>query len=77
MINKSEIYFLTVNEIHNNTYTYNDDYTGSHNCIKITCKIHGAFDQKAYVHKQGSGCPYCSGQKFHRETVIKEIEILI
>lgn len=49
--------------IHNNYYEYLDDYKSAHSKIKIICPIHGEFEQKAYSHLQGIGCPKCGFAK--------------
>jgi len=49
------------NTIHNSTYNYeSSQYTGSHQDIIIDCPQHGQFNQKAYSHLQGHGCPQCN-----------------
>lgn len=46
---------------HNNLYTYeNVIYKNSRSKVKITCKIHGEFEQLPYSHLYGNGCPKCS-----------------
>lgn len=46
--------------IHNNKYFYHDDFLGIHKKIKITCPIHGDFEQLLKNHLKGQGCPECS-----------------
>ena len=48
--------------IHNNKFDYtNVIYTTSHNKVKITCPVHGEFEQRACDHvHQKQGCPKCS-----------------
>jgi len=50
------------NRVHNNKYDYTQTvYTGSKNKIKIGCKVHGIFNQKASNHiNLKQGCPKCS-----------------
>lgn len=49
-------------EVHGDKYLYNKTkYTKSHDKVIITCKKHGDFEQKAYLHLQGNGCPLCNG----------------
>lgn len=47
--------------IHGNRYDYtNTEYLGSRVPVTITCKEHGDFDQVAYYHLAGNGCPKCT-----------------
>ncbi len=44
---------------------YNYDctqYKGSRDMVRIKCKEHGEFAQKAYTHLLGRGCPECGSQ---------------
>lgn len=48
---------------HGNTYGYNfvfDDYTKANAMIRILCKKHGVFQQRAGDHRRGVGCPHCN-----------------
>ena len=48
-------------EIHGDKYDYSlVDYKTAHNKVSIICKKHGVFEQIAYRHLDGSGCPSCS-----------------
>ena len=50
--------------IHNNQYDYSlVDYKNTRENIKIICPIHGVFEQKPYIHLQGSGCKICGDSK--------------
>jgi len=52
------------NKIHNNRYDYSlVKYKDSHSKIKIICKKHGVFIQKASKHIQSQGCPRCKLSK--------------
>jgi hypothetical protein len=52
------------NIIHNNLYDYSlTNYTLSVDKIKIICKEHGIFEQKANSHLQGFKCPICYNEK--------------
>lgn len=49
------------NKIHKNKYNYDKTiYTKAQEKVTITCPIHGDFEQLAYEHLQGCGCPKCS-----------------
>lgn len=55
--------------IHGNKYDYSDVvYTSSKNNVKIICKAHGAFEQRASRHLNGSGCKKCSIDKITMNT---------
>lgn len=53
--------FITVcKKVHKGLYRYNKTfYTLAHNYVTINCPIHGEFEQKASVHKNGHGCKVC------------------
>jgi Zn finger protein HypA/HybF involved in hydrogenase expression len=56
-------------KIHNYIYDYSKViYINAHSKITIICKEHGEFQQKAYQHLQGSGCPKCSHRSFKYTT---------
>ena len=52
--------FVEMSKLHNNKYTYHDDFQGIHKKIRITCPIHGDFYQLAKKHLKGQGCPLCA-----------------
>lgn len=55
-------------KVHGSKYDYTlTNYTGSSNKIKIQCKKHGLFIQRASAHLLGAGCPRCrqsSGEQY-------------
>jgi len=52
------------NRVHNFLYDYSETiYVKASLKIKIRCKIHGIFEQKASTHLIGSGCTKCNKQK--------------
>lgn len=52
------------NKLHNYKYDYSETiYINSRTSVKIICKIHGAFAQRASSHLQGNGCPLCARKK--------------
>lgn len=65
------------NIIHNNFYDYsNTVYTSSRDKLTILCPIHGEFEQVAYYHTAGNGCPRCGFEKCNTNFQSKaEIEI--
>ena len=49
---------------HEERYDYGRvDYKNNHTKVIIICKKHGEFSQIPKDHKQGTGCPKCSGTK--------------
>lgn len=56
------------NKIHNFNYDYSlTEYTNAKSKVKIICKTHGIFEQNAYHHIKGIGCPYCCESKGEKE----------
>ena len=59
-------------KIHGDRYNYDFvDYKGMLFPIKISCPIHGIFEQTPVIHLNGSGCPICNSVKIPREEFIK------
>ena len=53
--------------IHGEEYIYDKTvYRGAHSKVIITCRVHGDFEQTAYVHIQGSGCMRCYRERSKR-----------
>lgn len=47
-------------KIHGDTFDYSlVEYTTAHKHVSIICKQHGEFNQLAYMHMYGDGCPKC------------------
>lgn len=59
--------------IHGDKYDYsNVIYIGGEHFIKIGCRTHGLFNQKARIHLTGHGCPKCSKTALQNtDTIIK------
>lgn len=58
------------NKVHNNKYEYDNidqDIIKTRNIINIICKKHGEFKQKAWTHKNGSGCPKCYNESISKK----------
>src|SRR5882672_4650320 len=54
-------YIIRCRLVHQNRYDYSEVVLdGTANKIKIRCKEHGIFEQRASNHLQGSGCPRCA-----------------
>ena len=55
-------------KVHGDRYDYSKvEYTGYYNKVTIICKKHGEFQQIAYDHLQGKGCPKCRRSKLEIE----------
>ena len=64
----TESFIAKATEIHNGKYLYtNTEYENAHSKVKIICPIHGEFEQVAYYHLQGAGCPKCNESKLEKE----------
>lgn len=62
----TEQFISECKEIHNNYYTYpRTVYVRKTDKVIITCPIHGDFEQKALIHREGHGCPTCGISKAH------------
>jgi very-short-patch-repair endonuclease len=57
--------FITkARKVHKDVYQYNRTvYTLAHENVTITCAKHGDFEQAAYSHLAGRGCPKCNTSK--------------
>lgn len=56
----TEVWVEEVRKIHGDKYSYEKTvYRGYRQKVTITCPIHGDFEQLAYDHHQGKGCPKC------------------
>lgn len=54
-------------QLHNNLYDYSlVEYKTKREKVKIICLDHGVFEQKAYVHLSGHGCPICRNSKLEK-----------
>ena len=63
--------------IHNNKYLYDKVvYRNSHSKVTITCPVHGDFEQKAYSHLQGHGCPKCMAE-LNRQKLLYDTDMFI
>lgn len=74
----TEEFIEKANINHNNKYDYSKAvYTKAYNKVIITCPIHGNFEQKAYSHLQGCGCPICDSSKGEEQifNYLKELGI--
>ena len=51
-------------EVHGDKYDYSKfEYSKNRTDSTIICPVHGEFNQSAWTHMKGHGCPKCSGNK--------------
>jgi|688.fasta_scaffold63135_2 very-short-patch-repair endonuclease/predicted RNA-binding Zn-ribbon protein involved in translation (DUF1610 family) len=71
LINELDYFLKKCKEKHKNKYDYSKvKYKGANDKIKIKCKKHGYFTQRAHSHTSGHGCPKCKESK--GEIIIRE-----
>ena len=59
-VKPNEQWIEEAKKIHGDRYSYEKTiYRGYRRKVTITCPIHGVFEQLAYDHQQGKGCPKC------------------
>ena len=64
-----------VKEFHGDRYNYDKvEYTNNKAFIIITRKEHGDFEQRAFAHKGGQGCPKCSNRFTKKLTLLQFIQ---
>ena len=61
------------NLIHGNKYEYSlVDYSSAKVKVRITCRLHGVFEQTPDSHKNGHGCPKCSPSALKNTAMYKK-----
>lgn len=56
----TEVFVQKSRDVHGDLYDYSEStYTGSRNTVTISCAKHEKFQQVAYYHLAGNGCPPC------------------
>lgn len=62
----TEEFIINSNKIHKSKYDYSlVDYEKSSKKVKIICKKHGEFEQRASNHLRGRGCYFCKKSKMY------------
>ncbi len=57
-------FILRSNNVHNNKYDYSKvKYVNAKTKVTIICPEHGDYDQEAFSHLSGCGCPICNTSK--------------
>ena len=70
--NTGKLFFDECAKAHAGLYSYPEqEYQGAKAPIDIVCGKHGLFQQSAWKHLNGAGCPNC-GQRSSQEALIKE-----
>ena len=68
----NKIFIEECKNTHGDLYDYSlVEYKKSRKSVKIICKKHGTFDQIAFHHKNGKGCPKCFYEKNRDSNFIK------
>lgn len=63
--------------LHGTLYDYSKTvYSGALRDVNITCKTHGEFLQKAYVHLRGAGCPKCGQNQANKKNTSTKTEFI-
>lgn len=63
---------------HQFKYDYSkSEYVNSRQCLIIICKVHGEFQQKPYIHLDGSGCQKCDPTRKLSNSTFIERSVLI
>jgi hypothetical protein len=67
-------------KIHGDRYDYTEtEFISTREKVKIKCKIHGIFEQRASAHLENAGCPKCRNQSvrerfvYTKETFMKSL----
>ena len=64
--------------IHNGKYDYSlVNYKNNKTKIKIICKYHGVFEQRADHHLNGANCKYCVFERFKKEYLSNTNDFII
>jgi G:T-mismatch repair DNA endonuclease (very short patch repair protein) len=59
-----KVFVSRAQAVHGNRYDYsNHGYVSGRHKVRITCLVHGEFEQAVYHHLSGQGCPSCSVRK--------------
>lgn len=81
--NKTELFILKAKKIHGDKYSYYGvDYIRSNKKVKISCTIHGIFEQTPNAHLGSKGCFKCARKangalkKFSTESFIEKAKLI-
>ena len=63
--------------IHGDKYDYSQvEYINSVSLIKVICRVHGLFEQKAYKHLGGQGCETCSRLRTKEKLLLSQEDVI-
>lgn len=63
-----EQFINSAKAVHGNKYNYSKVvYVNNNTKVILTCNVHDEFEQKPYVHLNGSGCPACAKYGFNTD----------
>lgn len=72
-----EEFILESKKIHKNKFNYSHtNYISAHIKTKISCPIHGEFDQTPANHLKGHGCPNCTYNNSNNDLFISMANII-
>ncbi len=64
MLKDTSQFINTARKVHGDKYSYEEtEYQSADKPVKIRCKKHGVFLQRAVTHLEGKGCPKCGRKK--------------
>lgn len=70
-VTDTESFIAKAKEVHGDKYKYNNaKYSGYHNQITITCKLHGDFSQRVSDHLSDKGCNKCGNNIQTSEEIV-------
>lgn len=73
----TEEFIVKAKTVHGETFGYeNVEYKTSYDKVKIICKTHGEFEQKANSHLNGHGCPKCHNLKVTNDKFIEKAKLI-
>lgn len=65
-------------DVHDNMYDYSlVEYKSAKMKVKIICQKHGVFEQEAYAHIRGQGCPKCANEKISKNNSSNTEEFIL
>ncbi|MDB9950268.1 hypothetical protein OAD56_02560 [Gammaproteobacteria bacterium] len=73
----TEDFVKRARQIHGNKYDYTlSQYKNKDSKVKVICPVHGVFEQQAYNHSKGTGCPKCGQERRAKTTRLSTAEFI-